>query len=141
MGKPLTVFLLLLAVLGLVAVRFFETTLFYDPLTVFFETGYLSQELPAFDGFKLLGNIFIRYVLNTVLSLCVIWLLFKKTEILKLSLLLYAVLFLILALAYILLLYTYQEGNYLTLFYVRRFLIQPLFLLILLPAFYFQKKS
>jgi exosortase F-associated protein len=27
------------------------------------------------------------------------------------------------------------------LFYVRRFLIQPLFLLVLIPAFYFQKKA
>jgi exosortase F-associated protein len=31
-------------------------------------------------------------------------------------------------------------GGHLALFYVRRFLIQPIFLLLLIPAFYFQKK-
>ncbi|MDH3381495.1 MAG: exosortase F system-associated protein, partial [Flavobacteriaceae bacterium] len=33
----------------------------------------------------------------------------------------------------------YEKENYLLLFYVIRFLIQPILLLLLLPAFYYQK--
>jgi len=141
MRKISVILLLVVAVFALIAVRFFEEELFYDPLLEFFKSDYTNKTLPNFDTFKLMINIGFRYVLNTALSLIVLWLIFKKLEILKLSLLLYSILFLSLLFVYLFLLFSYKEGNYLTLFYVRRFLIQPLFLLILLPAFYFQKKS
>ena len=46
-----------------------------------------------------------------------------------------------LMIAFVLLLNTSADGDHMALFYVRRFLIQPLFLLLLLPAFYFHKRS
>ena len=141
MNKIVSILIMLLVVLALVGVRFFEENLFYDPLLVFFKSGYTNQPLPSFETIKLMLSIASRYVLNTGLSLIIIWLVFKKMEILKLSILLYGLLFVLLITAYLLLLFFYEEGKYLPLFYVRRFLIQPLFLLILLPAFYFQKKA
>jgi exosortase F-associated protein len=42
---------------------------------------------------------------------------------------------------FVFLLESSAAGEHMALFYVRRFLIQPLFLLLLLPAFYFHKRS
>ena len=141
MRKIGVILLLVVAVFALIGVRFFEEQLFYDPLLAFFKTGYTNQSLPDFETIKLTISIGFRYALNTGFSLAIIWLIFKKVEILKLSVLLYSLLFVLLIIVYLLLLFFYEEGSYLPLFYVRRFLIQPLFLLIFLPAFYFQKKS
>ncbi len=134
----------ILAVLGLVCllvlIRAFEDQLFYDPLLQFFETDYKRLPLPEMDNFSLQKGVFFRYLLNTLISLAIIWLVFKNKEFLKLSVVLYGLLFLALFLVFSFIIYTSAEtsGHFL-LFYVRRFLIQPLFLLVLLPAFYFQK--
>jgi exosortase F-associated protein len=76
-----------------------------------------------------------------LLSLAILWLVFKKKSVLKVATVLYAGLFIFVFIAFVILLDTSDNGNYLLLFYIRRFLIQPIFLLILLPAFYFQHKK
>lgn len=124
----------------LVLVRAYEDVLFYDPLLEYFKMDYKQLPLPEMDFTQLLGGVFLRFLLNTILSLCILWIVFMDKDILKLSLFLYAVLFVVLFAAFSFL--VYADGmvdNQLLLFYVRRFLIQPIFLLILLPAFYFQK--
>lgn len=128
-------------VLLLVAIRAFQDILFYDPLIEFFKVDHSTEVLPAFDTVKLIGNTALRFGLNTILSLGVLWILFRKKEILKLSALLYGIIFVLLIVAFIVLLNSEAARGHLALFYVRRFLIQPIFLLLLIPAFYFQKKS
>jgi exosortase F-associated protein len=131
--------IVILAVL-LVLIRTYENTLFYDPLLDFFKMDYKTMPLPAMDTFALQTGIALRFLLNTLISLAIIWLVFNDKEIIKLSALLYGILFAILFMAFSSIIFTSEEtGGHLVLFYVRRFLIQPLFLLILLPAFYFQK--
>jgi exosortase F-associated protein len=49
--------------------------------------------------------------------------------------------FMILIIVFVLLLRDDFESGYLLPFYIRRFIIHPLFLLLLLPAFYYQKLS
>lgn len=124
----------------LVLIRAYEDTLFYDPLLDFFKIDYKTQPLPDMDVFALQTGIVFRFLLNTLISFAIIWLAFRDREIIKLSALLYFLLFAILFMAFSFIVFT-SEGNenHLILFYVRRFLIQPLFLLVLLPAFYFQK--
>lgn len=125
----------------LVLIRLFEERLFYNVLLDFFKTSHSTSALPEFDSLKLAGNITIRYFLNTVISLGILWVLFKNKSILKLSAVLYLFLFAILFVVFLILIHTDSEGPYLTLFYVRRFLIQPIFLLVLIPAFYFQGRK
>lgn len=135
---------LLLAVLVvlLVLVRAFENSLFYDPLLHFFKGDYLNNPLPPIDGFKLQTGIVLRFLLNTLLSLAIIWVLFKDRGLIKLSVVLYSFFFVILFLAFSFMIFNSEKiGSFMVLFYVRRFLIQPIFLLILLPAFYFQKNK
>lgn len=140
MKQVLSIFGILVLVGLLVLIRAFEDSLFYDPLLHFFEKDYKSLPLPPMDNFALQTGIALRFLLNTLVSLAILWLVFKDREIIKLSLILYSLLFAILFLVFSFIIFTSeaQQGHF-VLFYVRRFLIQPLFLLILLPAFYFQK--
>ncbi|GHC47784.1 exosortase F system-associated membrane protein [Ulvibacter litoralis] len=124
----------------LVVIRFFESSLFYDPLIVFFKSA-PNDVLPNFETVKLLLHVGFRFVLNTLISLGILWFIFESTEILKLSAIFYLLFFVVLMVALTVLLDTSEAGQHMTLFYVRRFLIQPIFLLILIPAFYFQKKK
>lgn len=140
MGKISKIIGVIICVILLILIRWYEDSLFYDPLITFFKTDHTSQSLPDFDGLLLIGNIALRYIMNTLLSLAVLWFVFSEKGIIKISVLLYSFLFLFLISVFIYLLFYSDSESYLSLFYVRRFLIQPLFLLLFLPAFYFQKK-
>jgi exosortase F-associated protein len=125
----------------LILIRMYEGTLFYDPLISFFKVDHSTEQLPAFDAFKLVLHLSLRFLLTTGISLLILWVVFRKKEIIKLSGILYSVFFVILLAAFLVLIQSSQSGGHLALFYVRRFLIQPIFLLLLIPAFYFQKKA
>ncbi len=138
-NNKITVFLLILSVLGLVLVRAFENQLFYDPFLQFFKEEYQNKPLPSFDTTKLAAGLFFRYTLNTILSLGIIYLLFKQLQLVKFSAILFIVLFIVLMILFFGALYFSEKPDYLVLFYVRRFLIQPLFLVLFVPAFYYQQ--
>ena len=125
----------------LVLIRMFENEIFYDPLISFFKSEYSNSSLPEMNSFKLLGNITFRFFLNTLVSIGIIWIVFKDKGVLKLSVFLFGILFCMLIFAFSYLVFYSNSENFLPLFYVRRFLIQPILLLVLLPAFYFQKKK
>ncbi|MFK5982361.1 MAG: exosortase F system-associated protein [Flavobacteriaceae bacterium] len=139
--KTLKIIILVLLASLLILVRMFENELFYDPLLSFFKSDYSNNPLPEMNSFKLLGNIAFRFLLNTIVSLGILWVVFRDKGILKLSVFLFGILFCILMLAYSYLVFYSNSESFLPLFYVRRFLIQPILLLVLLPAFYFQKKK
>ena len=141
MNKLVSILSVLILVTLLVAVRGFEGDLFYDPLIQFFKTDHSTGALPSFEWLKLLVNVSLRYFINTVISLAILWVLFRESGVIKISILIYLVFFVLLMIAYTYLLYYSNTADYLALFYVRRFLIQPLFLLLLLPAFYFNKRK
>ncbi len=128
------------ALLALVAVRAFEQKMFYDPFLNFFKTEFQGKSLPNYEGFKLFLNLFLRYFLNTIFSILLIYQIFKQKKLIVFVSWLYLFLFVVLAIIYFGLLY-YKTSDYLVLFYVRRFLIQPLFLVLFIPAFYYQRKS
>ncbi len=121
----------------IVLVRVFQEQLFYDPFLAFFKAE--SKELPLYNNLKLFGGLAFRYLLNTVLSLGIIYLVFKDKAIVKLCIALYLLLFIVFIVVFFIVLNT-DDINLLLLFYIRRFLIQPLFLILFLPAFYYQKK-
>ncbi|WP_035656050.1 exosortase F system-associated membrane protein [Flavobacterium filum] len=128
-------------VLLLALIRFFETQLFYDPFIAYFKSDYLQLPFPEFSFFKLISYTLLRYVLNAGLSLAIIYLLFKDVRLTKFAFLLYIILVFLLLIALTILLFFFDEKSNFILFYVRRFLIQPLFLVLFVPAFYFQKRQ
>ena len=125
----------------LAAVRLFENDLFYDPLIQFFKSDYLLDKIPNVNMAKLMINLSIRFGINTLLSLGIIYLAFRDRSIVSFSVLLYGILYVGCVSAFIFLMLNMEREHYLALFYIRRFLIHPLFLLILLPAFYYYRLS
>lgn len=132
--------ILLLGLFGLlILIRAFENELFYDPYLSFFKNDYLYIDNPRREIFKLTMFTVLRYTLNSVLSLGIIYLFFKDKNIVKFSALLYGFALFILIVLYLYFVINPQQKDYYIFFNIRRFLIQPLLLLILLPAFYYYK--
>jgi len=129
-----------ICVLALAFIRFFEESLFYDPFLSYFKNDYLNLPFPDFKGIGLFISLLFRYVLNTSLSLAVIYFLFKDVSITKFASVLYLFFFFILIGLFFGIVLFFDEKSNFILFYIRRFIIQPLFLLLFIPAFYFQKK-
>ena len=124
----------------LILVRAFESKLFYDPFLEFFHGESQNKPLPKYDSFKLFFGLFFRYLINSVITVSIIYFLFKETSIVKLTSFLLVVFFVILIAALFLVLNFSSQPDYLVVFYIRRFLIQPLFLILFVPAFYYQRK-
>jgi exosortase F-associated protein len=128
-------------VLLLALIRSYEDSLFYDPFLDYFKGDYYNLPFPEADCFQLFLGLLFRYFLNTVLSLAIIYVLFKDSDAIKFASVLYVLFFVLLTIAFYYLLLKDGEANKMGLFYIRRFLIQPIFLLLFLPAFYYQKQK
>lgn len=125
----------------LILIRVFENELFYDPYLLFFKDDYLRIDNPNREVFKLTAYTTLRYVLNTLISLGIIYTIFRDKSMVKFASLLYAIAYIILLILFLYFVLNPRQEDYMVFFYIRRFLIQPLFLLLLLPAFYYYKKS
>jgi exosortase F-associated protein len=128
---------IIVIVLLLLVVRYYEY-MFYDPLKTYFETEYLYATKPIYSLWKLLSSVALKYWLNTLLSLGVIYFIFQNFSFIDLSIKIYLISFFLLLTIFIILLQTGVEKNYLAVYYIRRILTQPLLLIILVPAFYYQ---
>lgn len=124
---------------GLILVRMYENQLFYDPFLAYFKGDYFNAEFPKYDLGKVTVHIIFRYSLNALISLGIIWFLFKDKQKLKFSI------YVLLAFLIVLLpLYLYMIGTEFSIgqnigFYIRRFLIQPMLVLMLVPAFFYHQ--
>ncbi len=136
MNKVIRYILVFFLIVALVLVRAFQNELFYDPFINYFKSDYLHLSFPKYKTTKLILFTFLRYFINTIISVAIIYLIYQKKH-LSFTLKFYGALFLILLLLFFVALQF--SSNYLFLFYVRRFLIQPIFVLLLIPAFYYQE--
>lgn len=130
---------LVLLILALAAIRGFEGQLFYDPFLQYFKNDYLQVAWPEFETCKLNLNLVVRFWMNTILSIGIIHLIFQDALTTKFASILYVLFFLVLFVAFQLFIYLGSENQNFWLFYLRRFLIHPVLLLLFLPAFYFQR--
>ncbi|WP_394776429.1 exosortase F system-associated protein [Flavobacterium sp.] len=136
-------FKILIAVLIIVCfgiIRALENRIFYDPFLIYFESDFKDLPFPEVDPLKLFFGLLVRFILNTILSLLLIYTLFQDLEILKFSTLIYGFFLVILLGMFFIILNYFPEANWL-LFYVRRFIIQPIFVLLFIPAFYYQQQN
>ena len=133
-------FIVLIILFGLlVLIRFFENSLFYDPYLQFFESDYLYIDSPRRETLKLVLFTTLRFVLNTGISLGVLYVIFKDTSVIKFAGLIYLVAYIFLLAAFLYFVINPRQEDYYLFFNIRRFLIQPLILVVLLPAFYYSK--
>lgn len=124
----------------LILVRMFEEQLFYDPFLAFFQNDYLYLDSPRRETFKLTMFTVLRYVINTVISLAILFIIFKDKGIVKFSILIYAISLIILISLFLYFVINPRQEDYYLFFNLRRFLIQPIILLLLIPAFFYYKQ-
>ncbi len=129
----------MIAVAALAAIRYFEDFLFYDPYLQFFQNDYLYIDSPRRETFKLTVFTTLRYVLNTAISLWIIYIVFRDKGMVKFSVLIYSLAYIVLLAAFLYFVINPRQEDYYLFFNVRRFLIQPLIIIILLPAFYYHR--
>ena len=139
MPKLTRYILAVLLLLVLVAIRGFEDYLFYDPYLTFFENDYLYMDNPRREVAKLVFYTSLRYVLNTLASLGILYFVFNDKVMIKFSVLLYIIAYVLLLIPFLYFVINPRQEDYYLFFNVRRFLIQPIGLILLLPAFYYYK--
>ena len=135
------VFILGILVLFLALIRMVEESLFYDPYLDYFKSDFINLPLPIVDKLHLFLSLLFRYSLNTIVSIAFIQIAFKDINFTKFAVVLYGLLFIILIIALWVVLAFYANENKMELFYIRRFLIQPLFLLLFIPGYLIQKRT
>lgn len=124
----------------LILIRAFENQLFYDPFLLYFKAE-STAAYPEINSTKLYLNLFFRYFLNSIISLAILFVVFKDRALVKFSGILYLFFFMLLLIGFYIYLNHFDESHKMILFYIRRFLIQPIFILLFIPGFYFQKQS
>lgn len=141
MNRYIKIILVLILILLLFLVRSFSEELFYDPLIQYFKNDYLYTKMPEIHIWHLIIDMLYRYILISTITITIIWVLFERKDYVKFTGFFLMTAFMFLIIAFVFLIRDEFESGYLLPFYIRRFIIHPLFLLILLPAFYFQKLS
>ncbi len=141
LNNKIRVFGLFLLVLVLASIRIFEESLFYDPFLNYFKADFSNFPLPDVEKLKLFVSLSFRYLLNSIVSIVFIQIAFKDLSFTKFASILFGILFIILIIAFYGVLVFYANENKMELFYVRRFLIQPLFLLLFIPGYLIQKRT
>ena len=137
-NKYLRYLIAIALVFGLVMVRVFEQKLFYDPLLDYFKNSNRSH-LPAIDEIKLYSYVFFRFMINLLLTALIVKVLFWKQMYVKFTIILGILGFIILLPLYAYMLNHNLNFGEMIFFYIRRFLIQPMFLILLVPCFYYQE--
>ncbi|WDF47584.1 exosortase F system-associated protein [Chryseobacterium sp. KACC 21268] len=138
--NALRYFWIFTGVLGLIGIRVLEDGIFYDPFLAFFRSADQNAVMPDFHWGKLIISYLFRFVLTTLFSVLIIHFLFLKKEWTKQALILITLIFVIVFPIYLLCIYDKFQFGYLFSFYIRRFVIQPLTLLLIVPIFYYRKK-
>lgn len=139
MRRASHIFLITIGILGLVAVRIFEDDLFYDPFLQYFQEAERSSVFPQFNFGRLAMSHLFRFCLNLFFSALVLQGFFKNRNWTLQGSLLMIIAFAVALPAYLYFVHTHFEIGYLFSFYMRRFVIQPMILLLLIPIFYFRK--
>ena len=138
--KILSWFLVFAGVCGLVGVRMIENDIFYDPFLNYFHEANKNISFPEFEWGKLIISHFFRFLLNLFFSCVIIHFLFKNKQWTLQGAVLITIIFAITFPIYLYCIHDRFEIGYLFSFYMRRFVIQPLILLLIVPLFYYRKQ-
>lgn len=128
--------LLLMGVLGLIIVRYYESSFFYDPFISYFKHSFFSLQYPELNVVKWLLHLLFRFTINSLFSFLVLYSLGCNKKLLYSLSVLYILIGSVSLLGVGVLYYLSQDWVN-VLFFMRRFLIQPLLLLVCLPALWF----
>ncbi|MCJ7934277.1 MAG: exosortase F system-associated protein [Chryseobacterium sp.] len=133
-------FLVLTGICGLIGVRVLEDQIFYDPFLGYFHEAIKNIEFPEFDWGRLVAGHLFRFILNLIFSCLIIQGLFKNRQWTLQGAVLITIVFAITFPVYLYCIHDRFEIGYLFSFYMRRFVIQPLIILLVVPMFYYRKQ-
>ena len=139
--KILSWFFVVLGILGLISIRMLEDQIFYDPFLPYFHEANKHAVFPNFEWVKLIFSYSFRFLLNLFFSGMVVYFVFKNKAWTVQAIILMGIVFAITLPIYLYCIHTKFEIGYLFSFYMRRFVIQPLILLVIIPLFYYRKKT
>lgn len=138
--KILRWFFVILCIFGLISIRMWEDQVFYDPFLQYFHKADKHAVFPEFGWIKLIFNYIFRFVLNLFFSAAMVYFIFKNRAWMLQAVILMVLVFAITFPIYLYCIYAKFEIGYLFSFYMRRFVIQPLILLLIIPLFYYREK-
>lgn len=125
--------------LGLVLVYVFQRVLFYDPFQdLVYQPGQFN-EISINHSKYIFGKIS-RYILNDGFALMIIWGLFQNKKYLRFAVIIFMIGLLILLPIYITLSLMYYETIHTFLNHLHRLVLNPVLMMLLIPAFYYQNR-
>lgn len=139
--RLISIFVILILVIGLITVRFMEATLFPDPLLDYFHSDFQNIAIPSNHAISIVLVTALRFLVNTTLSMGVLWFLYKKRVFIKAALWVYLFAFFILMGTMLCAIFIDGPAAKMVLFYSRRFLIHPILLFILVAGFYYLRNK
>lgn len=139
--KILNWIIAIIGILGLIGIRMVESTMFYDPFLIYFHEANKELALPEFVWGKLILHHLFRFNLNLFFSAIILQGFFNNKKWTFQGIILMVLVFAITFPVYLYCLYTDMEIGNLFTFYMRRFVIQPLILLLIIPLFYYRKQK
>nr|WP_018675125.1 exosortase F system-associated protein [Riemerella columbina] len=138
MSKGLRIVFVLLSIAGLISIRVFEGVLFYDPFLAYFKQSEFLETFPSFNWGLLVLNYGFRFLLNVFCSAVVVYALFLRRDWVLQTAILMTIVFLVALALYLYCIATEFSWGDLFAFYMRRFVIQPVILLLIIPMFYYR---
>lgn len=127
-----------IGLIGLIVIYVFQRQLFFDPFDDFF---YDPQE-PSYPVFKTFPYVFskvLRYTLNDGFALLIIWGLFMNKKYMQFAVFIFAIGLFILLPIYLILVLNFFESTYTFLNHMHRLVLNPVLMMLLIPAFYYQR--
>lgn len=131
--------LVVLGIFGLIGVRTVENHIFYDPFLTYFHAADKNALFPEFDWLKLNVSHLFRFTLNLFFSSLIIYGIFGRKDWTIQGIVLMLIVFAITFTMYLYAISSRFEIGYLFSFYVRRFVIQPITVLLIIPIFYYRQ--
>lgn len=139
--KYLKWFFIIMGIFGLISVRILEDKIFYDPFLEYFHEANKNAQFPDFEWVNLILNYLFRFSLNLILSAIIVHFIFGNKQWTVQSVVLMLIVFAVTFIIYLYCIHTQFQVGYLFSFYMRRFVIQPLILLLIIPMFYYKTKN
>ncbi len=127
-----------LGIIGLVFVYILQRLLFYDPFVDFIYNP-ISDNYPELSTGKYIMSKLLRFVLNDGFAIAIIYGFFGLGKYVKFAALIFLVGLLILLPAYLIMVIFFYPETYSFLNHLHRLVLNPVLMMLLIPAFYAQK--
>jgi exosortase F-associated protein len=127
-------------IVGLILVYVFQLQLFYDPFQVIIPNNVADLNLEINTSAYILSKV-LRYILNDGFALLLIWGLFGNKRYMRFAMLVFLFGLVVLLPLYLVLTLHYYASAYAFLNHLHRLVLNPVLMMLLIPAFYYQRRS